>query len=133
LRPGKEKTEQEMKVTPVTDQNYAWGETQGIIEGSVENLLIAEAELIKYRDLNLSHKNQLQLINVGILLSLTYMKQNKLDECRSKMEEKIAIAKPGEIIMPFIEPGKQMVDCLKLLPVDTLKSDFVKRIFNLLA
>jgi LuxR family maltose regulon positive regulatory protein len=104
-----------------------------IAEGSVENLLIAEAELTKYRDLNLSHKNQLQLINVGILLSLTYMKQNKMDQCRSQMKETIAIAEAGEIIMPFIEPGKQMVDCLKLLPTDTLKSDFVKRIFNLLA
>jgi LuxR family maltose regulon positive regulatory protein len=102
-----------------------------IAEGSVENLLVAEAELTKYRDLNLSHKNQLQLINVGILLSLTYMKQNKLDECKSKIKETIAIAEPGGFVMPFIEPGKEIIDCIKLLPDAILKSDFVKRIFHL--
>jgi hypothetical protein len=34
----KKKTTQEIQVTPVTDQNYAWAETQGIIEGYVKKI-----------------------------------------------------------------------------------------------
>jgi N-acyl-D-aspartate/D-glutamate deacylase len=41
----KKKTEQEMKVTPVTDQNYAWAETQGIIEGYVKKITDASGTI----------------------------------------------------------------------------------------
>jgi len=101
-----------------------------IAEGSVVNLSRAEEELHEYTKLGNAQNNQLQLINIGILLSLVFWKQDKIEQCVEKLNETFAIAEPSGFIFPFLEPGKEMAELLRQITHNKEFDVFVKKILN---
>jgi LuxR family maltose regulon positive regulatory protein len=53
--------------------------------------------------------NTYQLIDIGVLLALTYHELSRIDETLATLERTVTLAAPGGWIRPFVEPGTLMV------------------------
>ena len=86
-----------------------------IAKGSDAGLERAEKRLQEYLKTNQDNHNTRGMIEILSLLSLLHKKQGKNDEALSLLKCALDLAKPGEWVHPFIEPGPPMADLLNML------------------
>ncbi|MEE8056810.1 MAG: LuxR C-terminal-related transcriptional regulator [Pseudomonadales bacterium] len=103
-----------------------------IAEGSTTSLQEAELQLQAYEALNESQQNNLQLITMLSLQSMVYDKQEKQVLALCALERALVLARPGGIVLPFLELGAPMAHLLNnLLAQDTSgDTDFIKQVLT---
>jgi LuxR family maltose regulon positive regulatory protein len=86
-----------------------------IAEGSDAGLAQAEKRLQESLEMNRDNHNTRAIIEILSLLSLVCKGQGKDAEALSLLKRSLDLARPGEWIQPFIEPGPPMADLLNRL------------------
>jgi LuxR family maltose regulon positive regulatory protein len=97
---------------PVLEPMFWWIENPVITycrvllaESSTASLQEAESKLQECLQLNQSHHNTLQMIQILPLLALAYQKQARVDQALSTLECAVTLAQPSSVLSPFVELG----------------------------
>lgn len=93
-------------------------------------LVKAEARLRKCAEVIEAQHNSYQLIRVLTLLALVYERQRKTEESLGILEQAVTMGRGGNIVLPFVELGKPMVDLLNKLSTENEFVTKVKRLVN---
>lgn len=99
-----------------------------IVEGAPDNLAAAEAVLVAHVETSEAQHNSFQLIRGQSLLALLLEKQGRTDEALDMLERALAMAQPGGLVFPFLEPGKPMAELLGKLRGDKVLAPFIKQL-----
>jgi LuxR family maltose regulon positive regulatory protein len=99
-----------------------------IAKGSTANLREAEERLGEYAELNEAYHNTCQLIGILSLQAMALEKQHKRDEACAALERALMLARPGGLILPFVELGPPMADLLKRLIKKNVAVEYIDRI-----
>jgi LuxR family maltose regulon positive regulatory protein len=107
---------------PGVENTFVWLEVPTIThcrvliaEGSDAGLTQAEKRLQESLEMNRDNHNTRAIIEILSLLSLVCKGQGKDAEALSLLKRSLDLARPGEWIQPFIEPGPPMADLLNRL------------------
>jgi LuxR family maltose regulon positive regulatory protein len=99
-----------------------------IAAGPPSDLVKAEAHLRECAELFETQHNNCQLIGVLTLLATAYERQGKTDEALGTLERAVTLARKGNLVFPFVELGRPMVDLLDKL---TGEREFTVRVERL--
>jgi len=97
-------------------------------EGSDAGLQEAENKLQACLRSCRARHSTFQEIFILPLLALTYEKQGRPDEAVAVLEETVNMARTGEFIRPFIEPGRELVSPLKRLAEKNIAVAYIEQI-----
>jgi LuxR family maltose regulon positive regulatory protein len=98
-----------------------------IAEGSDTGLEQAEKRLQEYLKMNRDNHNTRAIIEILSLLSLVCKMQGKSAEALSLLKHALDLARPGEWVHPFIEPGPPMAELLNMFE-KKVADDFTEKI-----
>jgi LuxR family maltose regulon positive regulatory protein len=99
-----------------------------IAKGSAANLREAEKRLRECAELNEAHHNTCQSIGILSLQAMALEKQHKRDEACAALERALMLARPGGLILPFVELGPPMAELLKRLIKKNVAVEYIDRI-----
>jgi len=96
--------------------------------GSPGGLVKAEAQLREWVKVAEAQHNTCHLIRVLTLLATACDRQDKTEEALGTLERAVALARKGDLVLPFVELGTPMVDLLGKL---AKKREFTARVERL--
>ena len=101
-----------------------------IAVGPPGGLVKAEAQLKECAEVVEAQHNTSQLVRVLTLLAMACAKQGKADEALGTLERAVALARKGDLVLPFVELGTPMANLLSQL---TGEREFATRVERLVA
>jgi LuxR family maltose regulon positive regulatory protein len=104
-----------------------------IAAGSDDDLALASEKLAQYLQENREAHNVMRQIELLILQTVVYLKQQQLTAAASVLEEAITLAMPGGWLFPFLETKKALVPLLETLRRQNVAPDYTGRILDALA
>jgi LuxR family maltose regulon positive regulatory protein len=87
-----------------------------ILEGSKENLRLAEEELNKLEKMIFAQNNWIHLLEVYALQALLYEKLGDVGKAQEKLVKSVELAEPGGVVAYYIELGKPLENMIKSMP-----------------
>ena len=98
--------------------------------GSADDLAAASKKLAQYLQENQDVHNVMRLIELLILQTAVYRKQQRQTEALTALEEAVRLAQPGGWIFPFLEVGDVLAPFLETLRRQNIAPEYIGRILD---
>lgn len=112
---------------PYVTRCRAW-----IAEGSEASLQAAQNQLQDDAAANHAQHNVCHFIEILVLQSVIYQKQGEPSQSLKCLTQALELARPGGVILPFVEVGKPLIPLLQQLRANDVQPQFVDQMLEAL-